>query len=105
MNDIPYWIIWISAAFALVTVVANAWNWRRARRYRIDIEKHWSDEAPRVPPVQVKLKTGDTLTIAPTNVHLAWIWLLPVPVSPDEVDELIMPELPPFTQIIPIQAR
>lgn len=102
---IEYWIIWIAAGFAFLTVIANMWNWRRARRHRLDIERYWTDHAPPVPDVLVRLKTGDTLTVSPTSVHQAWIWLLPMPVSPAEVDEIVMPALPPFTEIIPVQAR
>lgn len=93
--------IWAVAGFCVVCGIWSATNTTRTVRMNRRIRAQWSAEAPPVESVDVVLKTGERLTVEPFLMQRAWIWGVPVP-TPDLVEEILIPELPPWTQLIPV---
>jgi hypothetical protein len=93
--------MWAIALFCVVCGVLTAIVTRRTVKANRAIRAEWAAEAPPVGPVDVVLRTGERLTVEPILMHRAWIWGVPVPRS-SLVEEILIPELPPWTQLIPV---
>jgi hypothetical protein len=99
------WLTAFSWAVALLCLVCGVFavvNLRRQLRAHKRLQAYWATVAPPVDPVDVVLKTGETLTVKPTNVHQAWVWEIEIPVNHNQIDELVIPVLPPYTSVVPI---
>jgi hypothetical protein len=95
-------ITWAALAVALFSAAATQLLWRRMKRTIRRLKALWAEEAPPVPPITVTLKTGDTIELAAVDVHKAWVWFVPMPFEPDQVDYIDMPDLPPWTSVVPV---
>lgn len=93
---------WAAALFTVACAMVTWWTLHRTHRNVERIKLLWAEQAPPVPPVEVTLKSGETLDVRPMEPHQAWVWFLDVPVAPDEVDYITLPDLPPWTSIVPI---
>lgn len=96
------WFNWITSVLIMAAAGLTIYNLRRQNRMTKQLQLLWAEEAPPVPPVEIVLKTGDVMTVQPVEVHKAWVWFLPVHPDPEQVDEIRMPELPPWTSIVPM---
>lgn len=94
-------LAWAFALLCLVCGIISVINTRKTLRTGRRIRAEWASEAPPVQPVDVVLRTGERLTVEPILMHRAWVWGVPVPM-PDQVEEILIPELPPWTQLIPV---
>lgn len=97
------WITWAAVAWCLVCAVAATHLYRRARRHARVLQRYWQQQAPPVPPVRVLLKTGEVLDVQPTEVQQTWTWWVRVP-HPSLVQEVELPDLPPWTSVLPMPA-
>ena len=95
-------LTWGGALVCVACGVISVVQLKRQLRSQRRLQAFWATEAPPVDPVDVVLKTGETVTVAPTNVHRAWVWEVRVPANIDQVEELVVPHLPPYTSITPI---
>ena len=96
---------WTVVIIILIMGVMSTWAWRRTLRNVDRLKLLFAEEAPPVGDVQVHLKTGEVVTVKPIEPHRAYIWMVPMPCSPMEVDEIVMPEIPPWTEIVPVPSR
>lgn len=92
----------VCSLFIAVMGVISAFTWRRLKRNIALIQAHWLDEATPVEPVEIVLRTGERVWVKPVNPHKGWYWTVPVPAEPDMVEEVIFPDLPPWTNLIPV---
>lgn len=101
----PFWsavLTWAAALFTVACGVASALLLRRQRRTMRRLQELWTDEAPSVGPVEIVLHTGDTIAVQPTDLHKQWVWFVPIPVDQEQIDYVTLPELPPWTSLVPV---
>jgi hypothetical protein len=94
-------VTWVSLAWCLVMAVVSTWLTIRNHRANRKLASYWQRQAPPVPPVRVRLRTGETLTVQPDGPQQTWTWFVRMP-RPELVDEVEIPELPPWTSVIPV---
>lgn len=94
-------VIWISAGICLVAALSATLSWRKTMRSVRRMQALYSSEAPPVPLVEVRLKTGEIVHVQPIEPHRQYVWKVPMPAAPNEIDEIVIPELPPWTQLTP----
>lgn len=94
-------IVWAAVAWCLVMVALSTWQHLRNRQAHRKLATYWQRTAPPVPPIQVRLVTGETITVEPEGPQQTWAWFAHLP-PPNMVDEVLIPELPPWTTVVPV---
>ena len=92
-------LTWICVAFVMLMAFSS---WRSRQRIRA-VERSmllgWQDEAPCLPPVQIRLRTGDSIFVEPKVVDRMWVYEFDAP-PPDLVHEIEI-AAPLHCQVIP----
>jgi len=92
-------VSWSCVIFVFFCAISVYRSRRRVKQFEASIMAGWLDEAPRLPPVEIVMRSGETLFAEATLIDRVWLYEIDPP-PPDLVHEIIF-EAPMHCSIVP----